>query len=109
MPAAARPVTRHRARLTRQGQITVPKAVRERLGLRPGDDLEFEPREDGMVVVARPRPSVLDFAGLAASATKAGRVPADAASLDEAIEQGLGDAVVARVERTGRRAPSAPR
>jgi AbrB family looped-hinge helix DNA binding protein len=28
-------------RLTSKGQVTVPKAVRERLGLRPGDEVEF--------------------------------------------------------------------
>jgi len=30
-----------RARLTSKGQITIPKAVRERLGLQPGDEIEF--------------------------------------------------------------------
>src|SRR5829696_3595315 len=31
-----RGITRHRARLTGQGQITVPKAVRDALGAKPG-------------------------------------------------------------------------
>ncbi len=31
----------NRTRITTKGQVTVPKAVRERLGLRPGDELEF--------------------------------------------------------------------
>ena len=30
-----------KAKLTSRGQITIPKAVRERLGLQPGDELEF--------------------------------------------------------------------
>lgn len=30
-----------RAKLTTKGQLTVPKAVRERLGVRAGDEVEF--------------------------------------------------------------------
>ena len=30
-----------KTRITTKGQVTVPKEVRERLGLRPGDELEF--------------------------------------------------------------------
>ena len=30
-----------KTKITAKGQITVPKQVRERLGLRPGDELEF--------------------------------------------------------------------
>ncbi len=79
--------TRHRARLTRQGQITVPKSVRDALGARPGDDIEFVSRGDELVIELRPRRSVLDFAGLAADA--AGRIPTTAAELDELVDQGL--------------------
>ena len=28
-------------RLTSKGQVTIPKDIRERLGLRPGDEIEF--------------------------------------------------------------------
>lgn len=31
-----------RATLTSKGQLTIPKKVREALGLRPGDQVEFE-------------------------------------------------------------------
>lgn len=34
-----------RATLTSKGQLTVPKKVREALGLRPGDQVEFEVME----------------------------------------------------------------
>jgi len=29
------------ARLTEKGQVTIPRQVREELGLRPGDEVEF--------------------------------------------------------------------
>jgi len=31
-----------RARITSRGQVTIPKKVREKLGAKPGNDLEFE-------------------------------------------------------------------
>ena len=34
-----------KAKVTAKGQVTIPKRVRNRLGLRPGDELEFV--EDG--------------------------------------------------------------
>lgn len=40
------------AKLTSKGQITVPKPVRETLGLIPGDDLEFI-EVDGQFVIRR--------------------------------------------------------
>jgi antitoxin PrlF len=43
--------------MTTKGQITIPKAVRDRLRLEPGDKVYFDIREDGSVrVVARNRP-----------------------------------------------------
>ncbi len=30
-----------KTRITSKGQVTIPKDVRERLGLRPGDEIEF--------------------------------------------------------------------
>ncbi|MBM3943529.1 MAG: AbrB/MazE/SpoVT family DNA-binding domain-containing protein [SAR202 cluster bacterium] len=35
-----------KTRVTSKGQVTIPKEVRERLGLRPGDEVEFI-EEDG--------------------------------------------------------------
>lgn len=42
----------------------MPKAIRDRLGLKPGDDVEFEDRGDLIVLVARRRRSILEFAGV---------------------------------------------
>jgi antitoxin PrlF len=36
-----------KTKITSKGQVTVPKQVRERLGLQPGDELEFI-EEDGV-------------------------------------------------------------
>ncbi|OPY59558.1 MAG: SpoVT / AbrB like domain protein [Syntrophorhabdaceae bacterium PtaU1.Bin034] len=40
------------ARITSKGQITLPKKVRERLGVRPGEDVGFEEKE-GMLVITK--------------------------------------------------------
>jgi len=40
------------ARVTSKGQVTIPKAVRERLGLRPGEEIAFDER-DGAVLISK--------------------------------------------------------
>ena len=40
------------ARVTSKGQVTIPKAVRERLGVHAGEDIGFEERE-GLFVVKK--------------------------------------------------------
>ena len=40
------------ARVTSKGQVTIPKVVRERLGVHPGEDVGFE-EKDGMLVVSK--------------------------------------------------------
>ncbi len=37
--------------VTSKGQITIPKAVRERLHLEPGDKVYFDIRDDGSVLL----------------------------------------------------------
>ena len=100
MVTESRRVPRHRARLTRQGQITVPKAIRDALGARPGDDVEFVRRGDDLLVELRPRRTMLDFAGLAADT--AVRIPASAEALDEVVARAMADEAVARVRRSVR-------
>lgn len=38
------------ATMTSKGQITVPVAVRRKMGLRPGDRVEFDQRDDGALM-----------------------------------------------------------
>jgi AbrB family looped-hinge helix DNA binding protein len=50
--------------LTSKGQVTIPKAVREELGLREGDRVAFRVQEDGTVVVEPETVDVLSLAGV---------------------------------------------
>jgi len=43
--------------LTSKGQVTIPKPVRDLLGLRPGSAVEFELTEEGDVVLKPIQPS----------------------------------------------------
>jgi antitoxin PrlF len=43
--------------LTTKGQATIPKAVREHLGVEPGDRLKFFLNPDGTVVILPKRPA----------------------------------------------------
>jgi AbrB family looped-hinge helix DNA binding protein len=49
------------SRVTRKGQVTIPKRVREYLGIAPGSTVEFEVAPDGRIVLvkqgAKPEPS----------------------------------------------------
>lgn len=43
----------HSARVTDRGQVTIPKRVRDRLGIRPGALLEFDEGEAGELVARK--------------------------------------------------------
>jgi AbrB family looped-hinge helix DNA binding protein len=49
----------YRARITSKGQVTIPAAVREQVGLRPGDEITFEPKTMRFAPVPRPKLSEL--------------------------------------------------
>lgn len=40
------------AKVTSKGQVSIPKEVRERLGIHPGNDIDFEEKE-GLFVVRK--------------------------------------------------------
>ena len=45
--------------VTSKGQATIPKAIREHLGLKPGDRLKFFMHPDGSVVLLPKRPAAI--------------------------------------------------
>lgn len=49
-----------KARITSKGQITIPKAIRERLGVGTGDELEFVEERGKLVVRKRVAKSPFD-------------------------------------------------
>ena len=82
-------------KMTSKGQITVPKAVRERLNVGPGDVLVFREQADGAIVVEA---AATDLMALAGSITPQARgVTLD--DMRDAVEAG----VTARYKRTRRR------
>ncbi len=38
------------AKVTSKGQVTIPKEIRERLGVHPGEDVGFEERDNLLVI-----------------------------------------------------------
>lgn len=90
-----------RARITRQGQISVPKAIRDHLDAGPGDDLEFEPGPDGSAIVRRRRRiNLLDLAGIAAD--QAHLIPDDPRDLKRLIGEGIADQVARKQAKIAR-------
>lgn len=39
--------------VTRKGQVTIPKPIRDRLNIKPGNAVEFELADDGRVVLVK--------------------------------------------------------
>ncbi len=72
------------AKLTSKWQVTIPKAVRDRLGLEAGDQLDFV-LEDGARVVLRP--GNRDARGLKGLLRRPGRRPVSIRKTDEAIRR----------------------
>ena len=71
------------ATLTSKGQTTVPKDIREHLGLRPGDRMEFVIDSEGRVGIIRASVDIGDLAGFLPKPKKAVTVEA----MDRAIRR----------------------
>ena len=70
--------------VTTKGQTTLPKAVREALGLSPGDRLRYVILDDGQVRLMRTVP----VAGLAGMLRREGQEPLSLQDMDRAVADG---------------------
>lgn len=80
-----------RAKLTSKGQVTIPKAIRDRLGLKPGITLHFSIEPSGRLVVT---PLTLDIEDLIGILPKPGK-----ALTSEEINEAIARAAVERATR----------
>jgi AbrB family looped-hinge helix DNA binding protein len=51
-------------RVTRKYQVTIPLQVRRALGIRPGSEVQFRIKEDGVRLVVEPQAAPDEIAGL---------------------------------------------
>jgi len=82
--------------ITTKGQVTIPKRVRDSLGLRAGDRLEFEVEPDGSMRVSRVPEGDEDLPLYGFLADKVAR---DRPMTLEEMDQAIADAVVERYRR----------
>lgn len=80
------------ATVSDKGQVTVPKSLRDRLGIRPGSRLEFRLAADGVLQVTVLAKGSAALSGLLA---RPGEVPRTLVEHDDAVTQ----AVIARARR----------
>ena len=78
-------------RLTSKGQVTIPQAVRDKAGLQPHSEVEFEVCANGDVLIRR----------AAASASPFGSSASAASPLRRAFEQARGSANAAQFKGMG--------
>lgn len=83
--------------LTSKGQITIPKEVRDKLGLRTGDVVHFHVREDGVVEMQAQNIDLMSLFGML-------KTMVDPAMLGqpltlEEIDEVIGQAVIERYKR----------
>jgi antitoxin PrlF len=70
------------ATLTSKGQTVIPKAIRDHLGLQPGDTLDFVVQDNGDVLI---RPATEDIQRLKGLLHRPGRLPVSVAEMNQAI------------------------
>lgn len=84
--------------LTSKGQVTIPREIRQRLGLKQGDQLVFRFDEAGRLTVEPVSPNLLgDLPGLLHH--RAGERPATIEEMNEAVREGAGKRFVRETRR----------
>lgn len=83
---------REEATMTSKGQVTVPKAIRDALGLRQGDTIIYTMTDEGVVMTSKS----VDFADLAGYLGTPPNGPASLAQIDETIAEHAGRQAVFR-------------
>ncbi|MGE0666297.1 MAG: AbrB/MazE/SpoVT family DNA-binding domain-containing protein [Sphingomonadales bacterium] len=81
------------ATMTSKGQFTLPKDVRDRMNLKPGDRLDFHVAPDGTLVGRRTSRSVMEIAGILAR-------PSQRPVSVEEMDEGIAKAVVEEYRRS---------
>ncbi len=69
------------ATITSKGQVTVPKPIRDKLHLKPGDTIDFVLNEDGALSIAPIKASVTELKGMLPKPA----VPVTVEQMNEAI------------------------
>jgi antitoxin PrlF len=82
------------ATMTTKGQITIPKEIREALGLKPGDRVDFVLGKDGKAVLHPLTGSLMDLIGI----IKYDGPPISVEEMDEGIRRHF-------VEKYGKKRP----
>jgi AbrB family looped-hinge helix DNA binding protein len=76
------------ATVTSKGQVTIPKVIRDAMGVRPGDRVRFTRREDGTVVV---EPETVDVRSLRGSLKGFAKRVVTVEEMNEAIADAVAD------------------
>ena len=80
----------HQTVMSSKGQVVIPKAIRQNLGLEPGQPFLLESTDEGIllkpVTQGFPETSLEDVAGCLAHA---GQKPVSIEEMDEAIQRGI--------------------
>lgn len=81
------------SRLTSKGQTTIPKEIRDALGLKPGDQIRFVLEDENRVVLSTPKRSIEELAGILHDPD---RKPLSVEELNDMMEQAVADHVLGR-------------